>query len=315
MILSVILLVAGLALLVISADVLVDASAKLARALGVPAAVVGLTIVAFGTSAPEMASGVAFALADRGEVVVGAVLGSNIANIALILGVTALVSPVPCRRSFTVVEVPLMIVLSVLALGLMVDGQVSTLESAGLMALAFAYVARPPSDREELEREFADEQSEPEDRRVGFRLVLIVAGIIGLTVGAQLLISGAEDLARTLGVPEYIIGLSLVALGTSLPELVTGIRAAMKDHADIAIGNVIGSNVFNLLAVVGLSGFFGDIRVPPSVLGRDAPIVLVLSLVCLPVMVTGRRITRFEGLLLSGAYASYIVLLYLTRGS
>ncbi|MEM9065447.1 MAG: calcium/sodium antiporter [Planctomycetota bacterium] len=315
MFLSLIYLVIGLVLLVKGADVLVEASAALARAIGIPASVVGLTIVAFGTSAPEMASGIAFTLSDRSEVVIGTVVGSNIANVALILGVTALVRPIPCRRAFTAIEVPLMIGASVLSAALMVDGRITVLEGIGLLLFVAAYIAKPTSDAEELGREVSESQPDegPGAPRWALRMSLIVLGIAGLTFGSQLLISGAETLARAAGVPEFVIGLSLVAIGTSLPELATAVRAAMKGHSDIAVGNVIGSNVFNLLGVVGVSAVFAPLAVPTSVLGRDLLVMLGLALACLPIMVTGRRINRSEGFLLLSVYLGYVTLLYLTR--
>lgn len=309
MVLSVVLLIVGLALLVRGADWLVDGGSQLALRLGMNPIVVGLTIVAFGTSAPEMAAAVAFALDGETGTVAGTVVGSNIANICLILGITALVKPIPCRKQFLRVEVPVLVAITAVALWGMLDGVVTMVDAIVGLVLIALYVLRGLSDTEELEAEVRAETGGEPPKLTG-AVVRVVLGIGVLVGGSQALVYGASELARGIGVPEYVIGLTMVAFGTSLPELATSVRAAMRGHSDLALGNVLGSNVFNLLAVQGLAGVITPIYVPAGVISRDVWIMMAATVALIPVTLSGKRVGRIEGALLLAAYLVYTTALF-----
>lgn len=309
--------VAGLVLLVKSADWLVLGGALVAEGLGVRPLVVGLTIVAFGTSAPELAAAVGAAVRDHGEIVIGTVVGSNIANVALILGVASLIRPVPCRRPVVVREMPIMLVATTLGAAAMLGGNVNRWEGIALTAGILVYVAlayrvarRAP---ELFEADVLKLDPPPEG---GFpptwwikNAALVLFGSAGLALGAHLLITGAESLARWLGVSELVIGLTVVALGTSLPELFTSARAAMTSHSDIAVGNVVGSNVFNTLCVMGVASLIAPLPVPEATVARDVPVMLGVAGLALFLMAPRKRLTRPAGLVLLVTYAAYVAAL------
>ncbi|MCW5776873.1 MAG: calcium/sodium antiporter [Phycisphaeraceae bacterium] len=305
--------VAGLFLLVKSADWLVLGGALIAEGLGVRPLVVGLTIVAFGTSAPELAAGIGATIRDHGEIVIGTVVGSNIANVALILGVASLIRPVPCRRPVVVREMPLMLVAMVAGAGAMLGGGVSRWEGIALTAGILVYIAlayRVARRAPELFEADAPKLATPPEG--GFpakwwfkNTALVLLGSAGLALGAHLLITGAESLARWLGVSELIIGLTVVAIGTSLPELFTSARAAMTSHSDIAVGNVVGSNVFNSLCVMGVASLVAPLPVPEASIVRDVPVMLGVAALALFLMAPRKRLTRPAGLVLLFTYAAY----------
>ncbi len=305
--------VAGLVLLVKSADWLVMGGALIAEGLGVRPLVVGLTIVAFGTSAPELTAGVGATLRDHGEIVVGTVVGSNIANVALILGVASLIRPVACRRPVVVREMPIMLVAITAGACAMLGGGVSRLEGAALAAgigvyvwLAYRVARRAP---ELFEADAPKLEPPPEGgfppRWWAKNAALVLIGSAGLALGSHLLISGAESLARWLGVSELVIGLTVVAVGTSLPELFTSARAAMTRHSDIAVGNVVGSNVFNSLCVMGVAALVAPLSVPEASIRRDVPVMLGVAALALFLMAPRKRLTRAAGCVLLLTYAAY----------
>jgi len=317
----------GLALLVIGADYMVHGAVRLARRLGVAPFVIGVTIVGFGTSAPELAASVGATLAGKGPLAIGNVLGSNIANICLILGTTALIRPIPVERSVWRVDAPVMLAITFAASFSMFDlffnpeatvGPIDgTLLVIGLVAYVWYNTKAGRIDPEGIEQEVEIELGEtrggagvPAALSILTPFFLVGAGLAGLILGARLLVDGAESIATAIGVSEAIIGLTVVAFGTSVPELVFSARAAMKDHPEIAIGNIIGSNVFNLLSVLGIASLIRPIGIPEEAINRDIWFVWGVTALCLFMMKSQQRVTRLEGAFLLGGYIAYTVLVY-----
>ena len=313
-------LIAGLVLLVAGAEVLVRGAARLAAQFGIPPLVIGLTVVAFGTSAPETAVSVQAAWNGSGDLAIGNVLGSNIANVLLILGLTALVAPLIVSRQLIRLDVPLMIGASLLTFALAWDGELSRLDGALLFSCVLAYttflIISSRRDKGGVDDEFAKEFGLDEPVKPYAWLVnlgLLVAGLALLIGGSNLLVEGAVSLARALGLSELVIGLTVVAIGTSLPELATSIIAACKGERDIAVGNIVGSNICNLLCVLGLASLVAPsaISVSPNALAFDFPVMIAVAVACLPIFFAGYRINRWEGLLFLAYYAAYSLYLLL----
>jgi cation:H+ antiporter len=307
-------LIAGLVLLVAGAEVLVRGAAKLAAQFGIPPLIIGLTVVAFGTSAPETAVSVQAALDGSGDLAIGNVVGSNIANVLLILGMTALIAPLIVSRQLIRLDVPIMIGASLVVFALAWDGELSRFDGALLFAGVLAYTgfliysARQDKGGEddEFAKEFGlNEPAKPHAWVVN--LGLIVAGLVLLVTGSNFLVEGAVQLARALGLSELVIGLTVVAVGTSLPELATSVLAALKGERDIAVGNIVGSNIFNLLCVLGLASLVAPtaISVSPNALAFDFPVMIAVAVACLPIFFAGYRINRWEGGLFLAYYAAY----------
>ena len=317
-------LIAGLLLLVAGAEVLVRGAAKLAAQFGIPPLIIGLTVVAFGTSAPETAVSVQAAVNGSGDLAIGNVLGSNIANVLLILGTTALIAPLVVSRQLIRLDVPIMIGASLLVLALAWDGQLGRLDGALLFAGVLAYTAfLIVSSRKEqggADDEFAKEfglHEAPKPHAGLINLGLLLVGLVLLVGGSNLLVEGAVGLARALGLSELVIGLTVVAVGTSLPELATSVMAVLKGERDIAVGNIVGSNIFNLLCVLGLASLVSPlpITVPANALAFDFPVMIAVSIACLPIFFSGYRINRWEGLLFLAYYAAYTLYLVLTANA
>ncbi len=314
--------VGGLVLLVKGADWLVHGAGSIAEGAGISKLVVGLTVVAFGTSTPELAATIGASLKPGAQgLVVGAVVGSNIANMALILGVSALMGRLVCDRTVVYRELPIMLVVMGIGTAAMLGGSITRLEGAGMFALLILYILHQytASRRARLvEREAAAGiEDKPERASKGWwfkQLAYVGVGVIGLTVGAELLVRGSVTVASALGVPEFIIGLTMVAFGTSLPELATSIRAAMRGHNELAIGNVIGSNVFNVLGVLGLTSAIFGAQVPEAAMQRDVWVMLGFGLLLLPLMRVGWCLSKPSGVALSVLYGGYLVVLFMQRG-
>ncbi|MDH1442282.1 calcium/sodium antiporter [Pseudomonas sp. GD03721] len=314
-------LIAGLVLLVAGAEVLVRGAAKLAAQFGIPPLIIGLTVVAFGTSAPETAVSVQAALNGSGDLAIGNVIGSNIANVLLILGMTALIAPLIVSRQLIRLDVPIMIGASLLTFGLAWDGSLSRLDGALLFAGVLTYTgfliysARKDkgNDDDEFAKEFGLDEA-PKPYAWVINLGLIIAGLVLLVAGSNFLVEGAVTLARALGISELVIGLTVVAIGTSLPELATSILAAIKGERDIAVGNIVGSNIFNLLCVLGLASLVSPaaISVSPNALAFDFPVMIAVAVACLPIFFAGYRINRWEGLLFLAYYVAYTLYLILS---
>lgn len=300
---------AGLVILVLAGDALVRGAVALSLKLGLSALIVALTIVAFGTSAPEMLVGVKATLGGATGIVYGNVVGSNIANVLLVLGVPLLIAPIATNQHGGRRNLVMMLATTCLFFAIAANGGMTTWIGAAFLVLLFslifdAYVmaAKDPS---------IVDYSEVEDAPVtapGWKIAtMIVVGIIGLPIGAQFLVDGARNVALDLGVSEAAIGLTVVAIGTSLPELATTVMAALRRHADVAVGNVVGSNLFNVLGVMGVSALFGDLPTPEGFLEFDFWIMLAASLALVPYIFLQRSMTWITGCAFLAAYAAYIV--------
>jgi cation:H+ antiporter len=310
---------AGLVLLVAGAEVLVRGASKLAARFGIPPLIIGLTVVAFGTSAPETAVSVQAALNGSGDLAIGNVVGSNIANVLLILGVTALIAPLIVSRQLIRLDVPIMIGSSLLVFAMAWDGSLSRLDGALLFIGILIYTAfliissrkeKPAAADDQFNREYGQtEPSKPYAWLVD--TALIVVGLVLLVSGSNFLVEGAISLARSLGLSELVIGLTVVAVGTSLPELATSVMAALKGERDIAVGNIVGSNIFNLLCVLGLAALVSPSAIPvaANALAFDFPVMIAVAIACLPIFFNGYCINRWEGAVFIGYYALYTLYL------
>ena len=313
---------AGLVALVAGAELLVRGASKLALSFGISPLVVGLTVVSFGTSAPEVAVSVGAVLNGTTDIALGNVVGSNIFNVLFILGLSALITPLVVNIQLIRQEVPIMIGASLLLLVLSRDGTLGVAEGGFLFVLLVAYtvflVHQSRAETQAARDEYADEFKPPApggwDSRLPVQLLLIVVGLGLLVLGAEGLVTAAVSFAKALGVSDLIIGLTIVAAGTSMPEVATSVAAALKGERDIAVGNVVGSSTFNILGCLGLSALVSGsagLMVAPSVLNFDIWVMTAVALACLPVFMTGREIARWEGglfLLYYAAYVAYLIL-------
>ncbi len=310
----IVLFIAGLVFLVFGAELLVRGASKLAAALGMSPLIIGLTVVAFGTSAPEFAVSLKSALASQASIAVGNVVGSNIFNVLFILGLSALTCPLIVSRQLIRLDVPLMIGASALVIGLAWDHQLGRLDGLLLFIVLILYTiflfyqGRKASSKSESTP--ANTQ-QPGGRSALRDLALIIGGLALLVIGSQWLVTSAVSFAQWFGVSEVVIGLTIIAAGTSLPELVTSVVASLRGERDIAVGNIVGSNLFNLLGVLGLSALVAPtaIEVAASVLAFDLPFMTAVAFACLPVFFTGGIISRWEGGFLLAYYIAYTVYL------
>jgi len=313
------LFLGGLVALVIGAEMLVRGASRLALSLGISPLVVGLTIVAIGTSAPEVAVSVGAALDGQTDIAVGNVVGSNIFNVLLILGVSALIIPLVVNAQIVRQEVPIMIGASLLLLTFGLDGQVGRVESGALLALLVAYIVflivqSRRKEAAELALKAAPGIDEAAGKTSLMRQLLLIGGGLGLLVlGSSWLVDASIALAQAIGVSDLVIGLTIVAAGTSMPEVATSIMAAIRKERDIAIGNVVGSNIFNILGCLGLAGVVSSNGLPlaQSVLNFDLWVMLAVAFACLPVFLTGRTIARWEGGVFIFYYIAYVTYLIL----
>ena len=316
---NLLLFIVGLAALVAGASLLVRGASALALSFGVSPLVVGLTIVAFGTSSPEVAVSVGAALEGQTDIAVGNVVGSNIFNVLFILGASALIVPLVVHVQLIRQEVPIMIGASLLLIALGFDGRLTRLDAALLFGLLVVYtvflIVQSRRQTQEAVAELTAElpQSAAWDRHWAVQVALVVAGLVLLVLGSDWLVTAAVAFARSLGVSDLVIGLTIVAAGTSMPEVATSITAAIKGERDIAVGNVVGSNTFNILGCLGLAGLVAPSGLPlaPSVLTFDIWVMLAVAIACLPVFFTGREIARWEGAVFLGYYAAYVAYLIL----
>jgi cation:H+ antiporter len=304
---------AGLIVLIAGGESLVRGAAALATALRISPLVIGLTVVAFGTSAPELAVSVKAAHAGSGDLALGNVVGSNIANVLLILGLSALLAPLAVSSQLVRFDVPLVVAVSVLMLLMGLDGAIGVWDGALLLGLLGGYTVW--SFRQGRAEAAANEPSQAAGSGVGesarqlaIQLVLIAAGLGLLWLGARWLVDGAVGIAGLLGVQELVVGLTVVAIGTSLPELITSLLAVRRGQRDLAVGNVVGSNLFNILGVLGLASLVAPEGVPVSTaaLALDLPIMIAVAVACLPIFFTGYRIERWEGGLFVFYYLAYV---------
>ncbi|MCZ2846662.1 calcium/sodium antiporter [Modestobacter sp. VKM Ac-2978] len=313
---TVIELLAGLALLTVGGEFLVRGGSALGRAAGISPLVIGLTVVAFATAAPELAVSLDAALTGVAGLAVGNVVGSNIANVLLVGGLTALAAPLAVDRGLLRGDVPALLALSVLLLVLAADGTVALWEGFLLVALAAGYLGwKVRAGR----REGAPEETGAARPPVRPRSFLppagsLLAGLALLVVGARLLVDAATTIASALGLSDLVIGLTVVAIGTSLPELATSVVAAVRGQREMALGNIVGSNVLNIGMVLGLTAVVapGGLPVDPSALRFDVPVMIVVALALVPLLLTHATLARWEGGLLLAWYAVYVTVLVLT---
>lgn len=303
---------AGLLLLFLGGDFLVRGSVALAHRLGVSTLVIALTVVAFGTSAPELIVSVKAALTGSVELAIGNIVGSNIANIFLVLGLPAVIAPIGTGNRSAVRDLAILFAMSILVLLLSLNGWIGPLEGIALVALLVAYlsfayyIARRDSAAAKVYAEELEEFEEGPQRKTPWLIAFVVGGLIGLFIGSTLLIQGAVSIAEAAGIPESVIGLTLVAFGTSLPEIVTSLVALIRKHADVAIGNVLGSNMFNLLGVGGITALVAPIPVPDRMLAVDFPIMIAAVVVLAPFMIWRLHFGRAAGIVFLTAYVLFI---------
>ncbi len=309
------MLVGGLVVLSVGAEVLVRGAAALATAARVSPLVIGLTVVAFGTSAPELVVSIQSTLRGQSEIAIGNVVGSNIFNVLFILGISALIVPLRVAQQLVRFDVPLMIGASVLLAVMAWDGRIglgdSLILTTGLVAYTVWGIVQSRKEnavvQQEYAAEFGDSAASATVGRIFLNLGLVAGGLLLLVLGSRWFTDGAIELARLLGCSELFIGLTIVAAGTSLPEVATSVMAAVRGERDIAVGNVVGSNLFNIMAVLGLSGVFsgGGVAVSEAALRFDIPVMIAVAVACLPIFFTGHVIARWEGALFFGYYIAY----------
>ncbi len=306
----------GLVLLLGGGEVLVRGSVSSANALGISPLVIGLTVVAFGTSAPELVVCIEAALTDHADIVLGNVVGSNVANTLLVVGAAAMIGPLVVAGAIARREGAVLVAFTALFVVVCLWGTIPRPLGAALVVIlgGYTYWSFKAARREDhVASQTADEAVAelgeiPKSPAVGIALTL--AGIVGVVVGANLLIDGAVDLARTAGVSEAVIGLTLIAFGTSLPELATSVIAALRGHGDLSIGNVIGSNLFNMLGIVGATAVVAPVPVPGQIMGYDLWVMAGVTLFLVAVMVLVGRVGRAVGTVMVLAYGAYIVSLF-----
>lgn len=306
-------LIAGLVLLVVGAELLVKGASTVAAVLKISPLIIGLTIVAYGTSAPEMSVSVMSALRGQGDIAMGNVVGSNICNVLLILGLSSIVTPLIVTKQIIRSDVPIMIGVSLLLLMFCLDGELSRVDSLILFVGGIVYtlsLVYQNSKQGAEQDEFAEEYSFSGTSSPILwlkNIVFILGGLVLLILGSRWLVESAVTIARSFGVSELLIGLTIVALGTSLPELATSMVASFRGEQDIAVGNVLGSNIFNILAVLGIAGIVAPngIRVSDSIIQFNAPVAIAVAFACLPIFYSGKKIDRREGVLFLFYYLAY----------
>ncbi|MCV7431853.1 calcium/sodium antiporter [Mycolicibacterium bacteremicum] len=315
--------VIGLAALVLGAEVMVRGGAEVAARLGISPIVIGLTVVSIGTSLPELAVGVVAAQEGSGALAVGNIAGTNVVNLLLILGLSALILPLAMATRTLRFELPVMAGAAVLMLVLSLDGELSRVDGIILVGCAIAYTVAVVRMTRRESRVVAGEYTEtyaPTEvatttRPTWVHVLMMVAGIAVVVVGADWLVDGAVGMARGFGVSDALIGLTVVAIGTSAPELVTTVVSTVRGNRDIAVGNLLGSSIYNILLILGLTCVVaGDgLLLPASLVRIDIPIMVAVALACVPIFVTGRRVSRGEGGAMVAIYLAYLTFLLVTQ--
>lgn len=309
--------VLGLAALIIGAELLVRGASKLALRFGISPLVVGLTVVSLGTSAPELAVSVQSAMSNQADIAVGNVVGSNILNVLFILGLSALITPLIIDRQLIRQEVPIMVGTCLILAVLAWDGSLSRIDGFILACLLVAYTAflivqsRRQGASADPDAQGLTDPGSGWNSKLPVQIAMIVAGLILLVLGAGWLVQAAVTFAKLLGVSEMVIALTIVAVGTSLPEVATSITAAIRGERDIAVGNVVGSNIFNILGVLGISSAVAPdgLSIAPAMTAFDIPVMIAVAIACLPIFFTGNLIARWEGALFLALYVGYTVYL------
>jgi cation:H+ antiporter len=311
---TIVFLLLGFVLLIGGAEFMVRGASRLAVAIGISPLVVGLTVVAFGTSSPELAVSLMSSHAGAADIALGNVLGSNLFNVLVILGLSAIIVPLIVAQQLVRFDVPVMIGVSALVYPLAMDGVIGRWDGILLFSGVVAYTvflirqSRRESNeavKAEYEGEFGAKNQEGWLKNTG----LVVIGLVGLTLGSKWLVDSAVVIAESFGISELVIGLTVVAVGTSLPEVATSVVAAIRGERDIAVGNVVGSNIFNILCVLGVSSIFAPagINVTESALRFDIPVMIAVAVACLPVFFSNYQISRLNGVVFLAFYAAYII--------
>ena len=310
LVINTLLIMLGLAMLYYGSNLMVNGSVNIARKLRVSQLVIGLTIVAFGTSTPELVVGIVSALEGKSEILLGNVIGSNIVNIGLIIGFSAVMFPLIVQRSIIKKQVPIMIGVAFLLFPLSMDGEISQIEGIILVGGSIAFtIFSYAQSRKEISHKPKQQESSKNAKGSSVKAIFFIAiGITLLTIGAIVTVDNAVILAEILGVSERIIGLTIIAIGTNLPELFTAIVAVKRGNVDISIGNIIGSNIYNILVIVGISSAIVATKVASSIFS-DYIVMILFSLVLLPLMRTGFVISKYEGFALMGGYFTFLVIL------
>ena len=312
-------LAGGLALLIVGAEALVKGASKIAAALGISSVVIGLTVVAFGTSSPELAVCLQSVFKGQPDIALGNAVGSNILNILFILGIASMITPLVVAPQLIKLDVPLMIVISFVLFLFGLDGTISLFEGVILFVGLMVYLSYLITHSRKESKKFRELQKlDLNKNKYGIKnwiinIGLVIVGFVMLVVGSDLLLEAAITIARAFGVSELIIGLTIIAAGTSLPEVFTSVVASLRGEKDIAVGNLVGSNIFNIMAIIGLTSIFSPngIRVLPEALNFDIPVMIGVAIICFPIFYTANIISRWEGALLFFFYLVYTAFLIL----
>ncbi len=313
MLLNITILIVGLFFLIMGGDFLVRGASKIALRLHISPLVVGLTIVAFGTSAPELLISVNAALNGSPDIAMGNVIGSNICNLALVLGITAILSDMKVQKASIKVDWPMAMGSSLLLYFLLFDHALGKIEGAVFVTILVIYIIIIIRKSRKETKRIRDVEKDIElpslpSGKLGKDILFIAAGCAGLYFGAEWFVGAAQELASALGISDRVIGLTIVALGTSLPELVTAVVASLKKETDLALGNLMGSNIFNILSILGITSLITDVHVSEEILKVDMLWMLGLTFAIMPIMVTKGKIERIEGIFLVSIYIIYISL-------
>jgi cation:H+ antiporter len=311
---TILFLILGLALLLLSGKYLVESSVVIARRFNIPPGIIGLTIVAFGTSAPELLVSIQAAVHGYPDMAMGNVIGSNISNILLVLGLTALIFPLTLQRSSVIVDWPIMIFLTLLLLLFLLDHKLSQFEGALFISLLLLYILFSVRQSRRFNNKDIEKPVILQKTPSWVSGIVFIASCAGLALGASLLVDNAAEMAKYFGISERVISVSMVALGTSLPELVTSIIAAIKKEMEISVGNILGSNIINIVSVLGITSLIKPIRTSPEVLTIDMPWMIGSALLLFAFMLPLKRgrISRIQGAIMVLAYASYIYYIFIT---
>ncbi len=309
MVLNIFLLIVGLVVLIVGGDFLVKGASSIALRFNLSPLVVGLTIVAFGTSAPELLISVKSALSGSPDLAMGNVIGSNICNLALVLGITAIISPIFVQKNSINIDWPMTMGSSLLLYLLVREGLVDSYEGllfVGILILYIIFIIRKSRKDAKAARELAEEFDLPESPNSALKdMGFLAIGAAGLYFGSEWFVGAAQDLAREMGIQERIIGITVLALGTSLPELVTSSVASFKKETDLALGNLMGSNIFNILSILGITSIITEIKVSDVILNTDMIWMLGITLIILPLMLSRRQLGRVDGIILLMIYIYY----------
>lgn len=316
---TLLLLISGFGLLIVGAEALVRGAARLANLVGLSPLIIGLTVVAWGTSSPELVVSISASLQNHPEISLGNVIGSNIFNVLFILGASALIIPLVVSSHLIKLDVPIMIICSIALFVMGLDGKLSLIDGilliAGLVIYTSVLLIKNKNEKQGLSDEFTREygqQSIDKPHIALFKhLLFIISGLALLVIGSRLLVEGARLIALQMGISQLVIGLTVIAAGTSLPEAATSIVASLRGERDIAVGNIVGSNIFNILCVLGFATIFApdSIEISKSILYFDIPVMIAVAVACLPVFFTGNLIARWEGALFLAYYAVYMLYL------